>query len=47
MSQTNVKNLLAQEHTSLDPRLREMLSEFLKFKEESVDDYIILIKTSI
>jgi putative sugar O-methyltransferase len=34
MSQTNVKNLLAQEHTNLDPRLREMLSEFLKFKEE-------------
>ena len=30
----NVDNLLAREHSDLDPRLREMLDEFPKFREE-------------
>ena len=34
MTQTNVENLLAREHTDMDPRLREMLDEFPKFREE-------------
>jgi putative sugar O-methyltransferase len=34
MTQTNVENLLAREHTNLDPRLREMLDEFPKFRQE-------------
>ena len=34
MTQTNVDNLLAREHTDLDPRLREMLNEFPRFREE-------------
>jgi putative sugar O-methyltransferase len=34
MTQMNVDNLLAREHSDLDPRLREMLDEFPKFREE-------------
>ena len=34
MTQTNVENLLAREYTDLDPRLRQMLDEFPKFREE-------------
>ena len=34
MTQTNVENLLAREQSALDPRLREMLDEFPKFREE-------------
>ena len=34
MAQMNVENLLAREHPDLDPRLREMLDEFPKFREE-------------
>lgn len=34
MTQTNVEKLLAREHADLDPRLREMLDEFPKFREE-------------
>ncbi len=34
MTQMNVENLLAREHSDLDPRLREMLDEFPKFREE-------------
>lgn len=34
MTQTNVENLLAQEYTNLEPRLRQMLDEFPKFREE-------------
>lgn len=34
MTQTNVENLLAREHTDMDPRLRKMLDEFPKFREE-------------
>ncbi len=30
----NVDNLLSREHSDLDPRLREMLDEFPKFREE-------------
>ena len=30
----NVENLLAREHSDLDPRLREMLDEFPKFRQE-------------
>ncbi len=34
MTQMNVDNLLARELSDLDPRLREMLDEFPKFREE-------------
>ena len=34
MAHMNVENLLAREHSDLDPRLREMLNEFPKFREE-------------
>ena len=34
MTQMNVDNLLAREQSGLDPRLREMLDEFPKFREE-------------
>lgn len=34
MAHMNVENLLAREHSDLDPRLREMLDEFPKFREE-------------
>jgi len=36
MTQLNVENLLAREHSDLDPRLREMLDEFPKFREETL-----------
>ena len=34
MTHTNVENLLAREHVNMDPRLREMLDEFPKFRKE-------------
>lgn len=34
MTHLNVENLLAREHSDLDPRLREMLDEFPKFRKE-------------
>ncbi len=34
MTEMNVEDLLAREHSDLHPRLREMLDEFPKFREE-------------